>query len=172
MLLLQNGDRINKKKIIKIEKFLTDKTLDILLFTSDIITRNVDNQTKNKVLRDNQNNGNKLIEILLTVNSHITKIENQNKIFNFLHNFFKNTNERINNKTNKLTTAYEYFKNNKNELDLNFTEQIKKFRGMFEDTWYLKNITEDEIQKNIQIIEKAFTEFSKIYRIYEQKLIL
>ena len=147
---------------MKIEKLFSEKNLDLLLISTDNVSANADDEIK--ILNSRENNVNKLIEIL---NSKVKKLKIHNKIFSFLNCYFKNTNERINNKTNKLTIAYENFKINKNELDSTFMDYINNFIMLFKENWYLKNISEDDIEKIKQNIEKAYIEFNKIYKIYQ-----
>jgi hypothetical protein len=160
-ILLENGDRINKKKIEKLDKFMCLDHLNILLLTSESAEKTQDDEVR-KILSicDNTN-----VRNIMTLNSIAKKIENQNKIINFLSNFYKNTINRISTKNIFMLNSIKAFIENKDELEKNMEVFILDLKDL------LKNycLPQDEVNKNTKNIENNFIEFKKNFKIFEEK---
>lgn len=184
-ILLENGEKISKKKIHKIEEILTknaNEKIQLLLITADIP---IWNKNQNRIweeetklfsnsLDKNNNNFNLFVKnfsSLAFISHEIKKIDNQNIIMNFLKNFYINMIEKLNIKLNVLSECFTKGKISKEDLEKNFSNYINNFKEML-----MKNLKDDsnekkitQIESDIKSIEKSFIDFKKTFTLFKEK---
>jgi hypothetical protein len=100
------------------------------------------------------------------VYSDINKIKFQHKIFTFFIKFHENTIKRIENKSMKVSKAFDTVKVQKKELGVNFKEHLGKFDEILRGI----NTSEDNKDYLLGQIDTSYNEFIKLYKLQEKKL--
>jgi hypothetical protein len=184
-LLLDQGEKIAKKKIEKFDSLINKKyksrdSLEILLITNENTYQGHSYIKQDEAKRlyvklenvgMNFNNGvnsnlKKILETIIYVNSEMKRFDNQQRIMAFLQNFYKTMLEKINKQFNSLSESHLKYKEKKEELEINFSKnlsEVKEILSTFQGS-------EDDISKDLKCIDTSYEDFKKLFTIFEEKL--
>jgi hypothetical protein len=181
-ILFENGDKINKKKIQKLDDVISNlenstREINLLLILSDsfssISKSSISPSETNFKLLNNflaklgispstLISLKKIFENTYMIYSEMNKLTNQNKIIQFLNNFHQTMLEKINKKITKMNEVNSKFKNHREELENSFLNNLEDFKRLFRD--------DDSNILDMKVIEKAFIDFKKINTFFSDNL--
>jgi hypothetical protein len=173
VLLLENGDKINKKNLHKLSSVFEGGSNEFEIAVNTAagagagLSRSI--QVITKAMEDKgirSANFDTAVKDFCATYTDVRQISFQNRLIVFLNKFYNNTVKRIENKINAMTKSFDYIKGCKRELDLNFQDSINKLQELLKDV----NVSLGNSDTILQLINKSHREFNKSYSTAENKL--
>lgn len=174
-LLFENGVKINKKKIHKLDEILSKQfkdqnNVDAVIITSDNLQKNIFEEEQKEFTNALEKfhlgteNIRKIFKTSCFANSELRRLENQMRIFQIVSNFYDNTMQKIQSKTEKLNKLDSGYRAYKHDLDSRFQQNLNGFVAT------LKDLDVDDQNFDFGMIQRASTNFKKSFAIFETKL--